>query len=150
MIIQLPKEVESSIRKAVQSGQFASIDEAMTQAARLLLRQAKRAKPAEARTEDEVLRQMHADGLITRLPARITEVEMTSAVARRRRGGSLTAARVRSILTRFRSQLAGRYIAVEITPALLADAVRLANAHALRADDAVQLAPALEVNGRYQ
>jgi predicted nucleic acid-binding protein len=82
--------------------------------------------------------------------ARITEVEMTSAVARRRRGGSLPAARVRSILTRFRSHLAGRYIAVEITPALLAAAARLANAHALRAYDAVQLAAALEVNGRYQ
>jgi Arc/MetJ-type ribon-helix-helix transcriptional regulator len=68
MTIHLPKEVESSIRKAVQCGQFASIDEAMTQAARLLLKQAKRAKPAKARTEDEVLRQMLADGLITRLP----------------------------------------------------------------------------------
>ena len=41
-----PKDVESSIREAVQSGQFASIDEAMTEAARLLLRRAKRAKPA--------------------------------------------------------------------------------------------------------
>jgi len=36
---------------------------------------------------------------------RITAVEMASAVARRRRGGSLTAARVRSILTRFGSHL---------------------------------------------
>jgi predicted nucleic acid-binding protein len=81
--------------------------------------------------------------------ARITAVEMTSAVARRRRGGSLAAARVRSLLSRFRSHLAGRYIAVEITPALLADAVRLANAHALRAYDAVQLATALEVQGRF-
>src|SRR5258708_17712221 len=75
---------------------------------------------------------------------------MPPAVARRRRGDSLDAARVRSILTRFRSNLAGRYIAVEITPALLADAVRLANTHALRAYDAVQLAAALEVDGRYQ
>jgi predicted nucleic acid-binding protein len=84
------------------------------------------------------------------LLASITEVEVTSAVARRRKGGSLAAARVRSILSRFRSHLAGRYVAVEITPALLAAAVRLANAHALRAYDAVQLAAALEVNGRFQ
>jgi Arc/MetJ-type ribon-helix-helix transcriptional regulator len=75
MTIQLPKEVERSIRKAVQSGQFASIDEAMTEAARLLLKQAKRAKPAKARTEDEVLRQMLADGLITRLPDRDADVD---------------------------------------------------------------------------
>jgi len=75
MTIYLPKEVESSIRKAVQSGQFASIDEAMTKAARLLLRQAKRAKPAKARTEDEVLRQMLADGLITQLPNRDADVD---------------------------------------------------------------------------
>ena len=81
--------------------------------------------------------------------AHITAVEVTSAVARRRQGGSLPAARVRSILTRFRSHLAGRYIPVEITSTLLADAMRLANAHALRAYDAVQLAAALEVNGRF-
>ncbi len=82
--------------------------------------------------------------------ARITAVETTSAVARRRRGGSLTAARVRSILTRFRSHLANRYRILEITPDLLNDAMRLANAHALRAYDAVQLAAVLELNGRYQ
>ena len=82
--------------------------------------------------------------------ARITAVEVTAAVARRRKGGSLTAARVRSILTRFRSHLAGRYIAVEITPALLAEAMTLANTHDLRAYDAVQLAAALEVNRQRQ
>ncbi len=82
--------------------------------------------------------------------ARITAVETTSAVARRRRGGSLTAARVRSMLTRFRSHLANRYRILEITPDLLNDAMRLANAHALRAYDAVQLAAVLELNGRYQ
>ena len=82
--------------------------------------------------------------------ARITAVETASAATRRRRGGSLTAARVRSILTRFRSHLANRYRILEITPDLLNDAMRLANAHALRAYDAVQLAAALELNGRYQ
>ena len=38
MIIQLPKDVESSINAAVHGGHFASVDEAMTEAARLLLR----------------------------------------------------------------------------------------------------------------
>jgi Arc/MetJ-type ribon-helix-helix transcriptional regulator len=39
MTIHLPKELESSILAQVHSGHFASLDDAMTQAARLLLRQ---------------------------------------------------------------------------------------------------------------
>jgi predicted nucleic acid-binding protein len=82
--------------------------------------------------------------------ARITTVEVTSAVARRRKGGTLTAARVRDINTRFRSHLAQRYLVAEITPGLLASAMQLADAHALRAYDAVQLAAALELSTRWQ
>ena len=37
MTIHLPKDVESSINAAVHSGHFASVDDAMTEAARLLL-----------------------------------------------------------------------------------------------------------------
>lgn len=73
MTIRLPESVERDLRKAVQSGQFASIDEAMTEAARLLLRRGKRSKHARAHTEDEVLRQMLADGLISRFPNRVAE-----------------------------------------------------------------------------
>ena len=47
--------------------------------------------------------------------ARIAEVGVTSAVARRKRGGHLAAPRVRAILSRFRSHLAGRYLVLEIT-----------------------------------
>ncbi len=82
--------------------------------------------------------------------ARITTVELTAAVARRRRGGSLSAARAGSILKRFDSHAGGRYLVVEITPSLLAAATHLANAHELRAYDAVQLAAALELNRRWQ
>ncbi len=71
--------------------------------------------------------------------ARITAVEVTSAVARRRKGRTLTSARASSILHRFRQHLAGRYAVVEITPALFNDATRLANTYALHAHDAVQL-----------
>jgi Arc/MetJ-type ribon-helix-helix transcriptional regulator len=39
MNIHLPESLESSILEAVQSGRFASVDDAMTEAARLLLRQ---------------------------------------------------------------------------------------------------------------
>src|SRR5208283_5232656 len=41
MTIQLPENLESSIREAVHSGQFPSIDDAMAEAARLLLSQLK-------------------------------------------------------------------------------------------------------------
>jgi predicted nucleic acid-binding protein len=78
--------------------------------------------------------------------ARITAVEVTSAVARRRRGGSPSPSQASSILHRFRKHLAGRYTSIEMTPAVVALAMKLANAHNLRAYDAVQLASAVEVN----
>ena len=80
--------------------------------------------------------------------ARITAVEVTSAVARRRKGRTLTSRKASSILHRFRQHLAGRYAVVEITPALFNDAMRLANTYALRAYDAVQLAVARELHRR--
>jgi len=50
MTIHLPKDVESSIREAVVSGRFASMDDAMTEAAKLLLQKLNQAKaPAVAR-----------------------------------------------------------------------------------------------------
>ena len=82
--------------------------------------------------------------------AHITAVEVTCAVARRRKGKTLTPPRASSILRRFRQHLAGRYTVIEVTPALVDEAMRLANAHALRAYDAVQLAVALEVNRSHQ
>jgi uncharacterized protein len=82
--------------------------------------------------------------------ARITAVEVTSAVARRRKGKTLTPPRASSILYRFRKHFTARYTSVDVTPALLDNAMRLANTHALRAYDAVQLAAALEVSRIYQ
>jgi uncharacterized protein len=81
--------------------------------------------------------------------ARITAVEVTSAVARRRASGTPTSARARSIFALFRSHLATRYLIMEISPALADAAMRLADTHELRAYDAVQLAAALELNGRW-
>ena len=78
--------------------------------------------------------------------ARITAVEVASAVARRRKGRTLAAARASSILRRFRQHLAGRYTVIEITPSLFDESMRLANLHTLRAYDAVQLAAALEID----
>ncbi len=39
MTIHLPEDLESSIQAAVRSGRYASVDDAITQAVRLLLRQ---------------------------------------------------------------------------------------------------------------
>ena len=77
--------------------------------------------------------------------ARITVVEVTSAVARRRKGKEILPKKASSILYRFRQHLAGRYSIVDITSPLLDEAATLANAHKLRAYDAVQLAAVLEV-----
>ena len=82
--------------------------------------------------------------------AHTTAVEVTCAVARRRKGKTLTPPRASSILHRFRQHPAARYTVIEVTPDLVDDAVRLGNGHALRADDAVQLAVALEVNRSHQ
>jgi predicted nucleic acid-binding protein len=80
------------------------------------------------------------------LRAHITVVEVTSAVARRRGGKTISSAQASSFLSRFRKHVAGRYTILEITPGLLANATMLANRHELRAYDAVQLAAALELN----
>lgn len=82
--------------------------------------------------------------------AHITAVEVTCAVARRRKGKLLTAARASLLLRRFRQHRAGRYVVIEVTPTLLDEAARLGNVHSLRAYDAVQLAVALEVNRSHQ
>jgi predicted nucleic acid-binding protein len=82
--------------------------------------------------------------------ARITAVEVFAAITRRQRGRSLTAAQAGAILGHFRRHLTQRYVIVEVTPPLVADAMLSARKHGLRAYDAVQLAAALEANRIYQ
>jgi Arc/MetJ-type ribon-helix-helix transcriptional regulator len=48
MTIHLPPHIQSSIQDAVNRGQFASMDEAMTEAARLLLSELNRKQPPAA------------------------------------------------------------------------------------------------------
>jgi hypothetical protein len=78
--------------------------------------------------------------------ARITGVEVVSAITRQARSGSLSATDAASAIAQFRHDFANQYHAVEITPALIARAVVLAETHALRGYDAVKLAAALAVN----
>ena len=81
--------------------------------------------------------------------ARITDVEVTSAVVRRQRGGNLSISDAAATLQQFRQDLTRGYRLIEVTPALLATARSLAERHGLRAYDAVQLAAAVELNAQW-
>ena len=60
------------------------------------------------------------------------------------------AAQAGAMLGHFRRHIAQRYHVIELTPALFDDAARAAHKHRLRAYDAVQLAVALDLDGRQQ
>lgn len=78
--------------------------------------------------------------------ARITGAEVVSAVTRRTRGGSLTPSDGATAIADFRYDLVTAYRIVEISSGVITRAMQLAESHALRGYDAVQLAAALEVN----
>lgn len=78
--------------------------------------------------------------------ARITEVEVVSGVTRRIRDGTLSAIDGSSGTVNLRRDFVQQYRVVEITAALIDNAVSLAQTHSLRGYDAVQLAAALEVH----
>jgi len=71
--------------------------------------------------------------------ARITAVEVTSAITRRQHGGHLSPAQAGAMLGHFRRHLTQRYRVMELTPAHFAEAMLAARKHRLRAYDAVQL-----------
>lgn len=77
--------------------------------------------------------------------AHITEVEVTAALARRRGQPGLSVAQAAVALGLFRQDFAQDYRIAEITAPLLQRAALLADTHALRGYDAVQLAAAMEV-----
>lgn len=65
MTIQLPDNLERSLRTLVRGGQYASVDEAMAEAARLLLRQQ---PPQASMTEAEFDQYLLDTGLVSQLP----------------------------------------------------------------------------------
>ena len=75
--------------------------------------------------------------------ARITWVEVLSALARREREGSLTPTDKTLILQRFRSDLNNQYQVIELDSTLAQTAGQLVGQYPLRAYDAVQLASVL-------
>jgi predicted nucleic acid-binding protein len=80
--------------------------------------------------------------------ARLTGVEVVSAISRRTRSGSLSAAHAAAALARFHADFKTRFQIAGITVAIVKLAMTLAEAHHLRAYDAVQLAAALQVHRR--
>jgi len=76
--------------------------------------------------------------------ARITYAEARAAFARHRRAGGLTPAELRRVVHQLDEEW-GQYSTVEITDAVVRRAGALAERHALRAYDAVQLAAALDM-----
>jgi uncharacterized protein len=81
--------------------------------------------------------------------ARITDVEVTSAVTRRQRGGHISVQDATATLRQFRQDLVLGYRLIEVTPGLFATARLLAERSGLRAYDAVQLAAAVELNAQW-
>ncbi len=82
--------------------------------------------------------------------AGITAVEITAAMTRRVRGRTLTPADAAQMLTNFRYDLARQYVVIDLLPKVLTQAAGLAEAHALRGYDAVQLAAALALQAARQ
>lgn len=78
--------------------------------------------------------------------ARITFVEVISALARKARGGQINSSAEIKAVGRFRRAFHGKFRSVEVSVNLTEHAAQLARKHFLRGYDAVQLAAALEVH----
>jgi predicted nucleic acid-binding protein len=77
--------------------------------------------------------------------ARITWVEVISALARRQREGSLNTTQITQIFLAFRHHLNTQYRVLELTQTLTELAGQLVSQHPIRAYDAVQLASAISL-----
>lgn len=77
MTFQLPENLERSVLKAVQSGKFASLDDAMAEATRLLLAtlQQGQVNATSAASEDAFLEQLVNLGLMSQRPDTQADVE---------------------------------------------------------------------------
>jgi len=81
--------------------------------------------------------------------AHITRVELASAIARRQRAGDLTSGAAAGALSDLRSDFVSEYSILQITAKLISPACTVAEKHALRGYDAVQLAAAVQVKAAY-
>jgi len=81
--------------------------------------------------------------------ARITWVEVVSALARREREGSLTPTDRTLIIQRFRSDMNDQYQVIELDAKLAETAGQLVEQYPLRAYDAVQMASVLRIQSAF-
>ncbi len=82
--------------------------------------------------------------------AEIALVEVISALTRRRRGGTLTSTDFTKVSNRFRRNFTANFFKIETNLSVIEQAAALAEQHALRGYDAVQLASAVNLHLRRQ
>lgn len=78
--------------------------------------------------------------------AQITGVEVVSAIARRHRGNFLTVSQADKAVNRFLRDFYNRFGVVKTDDAVVRNAIYLAQTHALRGYDAMQLSSAIALN----
>ncbi|HKP12191.1 MAG TPA: type II toxin-antitoxin system VapC family toxin [Blastocatellia bacterium] len=86
-----------------------------------------------------------ADGANKVYVVRLTLVEVVSAMTRKARGAEIAAAGAATAVAGFRRDFLNQYAKVDLTHELIERAADLAETHALRGYDAIQLSAALEV-----
>jgi predicted nucleic acid-binding protein len=82
--------------------------------------------------------------------AEIALAEVVSALTRRHRGGSLSSPAFQKVQNRFRHNFEDKFFKIETNLTLIGQAADLAEKHALRGYDAVQLASAADLHNRRQ
>ena len=80
--------------------------------------------------------------------SRITEVEITAAIVRRKKSGSLSASDAALALQQLRSDFLIRFRILDVAAIIATQACAIAQTYALRGYDAVQLASAIHVYNR--
>lgn len=78
--------------------------------------------------------------------AAITHVEVVAAIARKRKGLLISTTDATAAIVRFEHDLEHDLRVFDLTPKVMTTAAQLADKHALRGYDSVQLAVALEIN----
>jgi uncharacterized protein len=93
-----------------------------------------------------VIRLLKPSSKNTIFVARITSVEVVSAIARRRKGLTITTVSARKAIFRFQRYFSKRFVKINLSLNLTDQAMQIADKHELRGYDAVQLAFAIESN----
>lgn len=80
--------------------------------------------------------------------SRLAHVEVVATLIRQSRGGRLTSADAATLISQFKTHLGTDFQVLEITTALVSEAVSVTEKHGLRGYDAMQLAAALAIRNQ--